>query len=366
MFILMPSRWRQTPYTGVRWVRQYSPSMAPRYTSLQHGGGGYRGLKKWQRYGAGAAAVGAYLYGPKRAASARSRATSRRKFRQKKKYRSNRKGTIKKRVKKLEREVNQNTGNHIYRSRQTARPASNYNGSANNLLASYTVTSLQTAMAALKYFDPANPTVLISANAASGTYHRDVFISGLSSKVRVVNNYQTRAIVTVYCCVPKKDTSITPLLAITNGLTDVGAPLVTSPMIYPEDSPQFKEVWSVKVKKTAQLNIGQSMALSAYWKGFEYDPSLIDDHALAYQRKFGGHYWFARVQSVIAHKANGDINNTNVALDVEIINETRIRYAAGVDVKTIELVDGATGFVAQADGLFGYKSVPDQLPYSGS
>lgn len=170
------------------------------------------------------------------------------------------------------------------------------------------------------------------------TAKANIINTTLSQKVRVemgtnarwINNFGIPVWVDVYCLVPKKDTSITPEVAFTGGLTDVDAPSATSVFTYPSWSNDFNHLWKMKSHKKTCLAPGESMSLG-FKKKFNYDPSIPDVQLETFQKAFGSHVYACRVEGTLGHDA-ADLTkpaSSIAGVDWHIDAHVKVIYDAG-------------------------------------
>ncbi len=208
----------------------------------------------------------------------------------------------------------------------------------------FTIAKLEGALANLRYYNPAVPGTLTTADGSTGSYNRNFYFKSTTSSIKFRNNYETVCNFRVYCCVPRHDTSITPAGAMTNGLTDQGAPTASSTVIYPTDSEQFRALWTIKKSWTKTLSAGSYFTCSYANKPFFYDPSNTDSHALAYQSVYGGLTWFVRIQGEPSHASGaGSAGLCAAGYDYWMRNTFKIVYDAGTNLEDYSTSESVTG-----------------------
>lgn len=287
------------------------------------------------------------------------------------KLRRRRPVNVKKRVSKLSKQVSKlnkfcatGTGTLIFHDRQTYTCRSAVNQFTHQLAYAMRTTEMEAVLAQLRFFDPANPATLVNASGASGAYARDYLFKTIYTKTCIRNNYQVPARVTYYCCCPKEDTSITPVTAFTNGLTDQGNPTATSMLLHLTDSIQFNDLWRIAKSQTWTLMPGQEVSQIMSVKDVCYDPANTDEHTLAYQAKNRAYQIVIRVEGVIAHDSSVSTEQGFIAAGVDICNHTKyvVQYEAGVDLNFIYINDNADTFTN--GGLVSSMPVADNIAYS--
>lgn len=206
-------------------------------------------------------------------------------------------------------------------------------------------------MANLRYFNPAIPGTLTTANAASGTYHRKMTIKSTSSKCIVKNNYNIGCKVKIYAVVPKHTTNTPPLTAFTNGMADQGNPTSNSPNIYLTDSTQFKDLFKIADTKSATLLPGQEMSCTYYSKSFTFDPAEFDALSDNYNPDWKSVIYIVRIEGLLSHDAGTDnlrgLNNSKV----DVLTKTKIVISydsGGVALNDYSVSDGYNTFIGAA------------------
>lgn len=272
--------------------------------------------------------------------------------------------SLKKKVKELQRIAESDMGTHIYRHKGATRNLSSVGQMTIASLTGVTVSSIEAALAGLRYYNPSTPSSLVTADGTTGSYQKEFFFKRCISKYLCVNNYQVPVKLRMYIVVPKEDTSISPSTAFTNGLTDVGGPSSSSPLVHLTDSEEFGDLYSIVKSVICVLQPGESKLLSYSAKPFQYDPSLIDNHNLSYQRKFGCHTLVTRVEGVLGHDTVANEQGTLAAgVDIQEDRVFEIRYAAGADIKTIAIND-TSDVIFTNGGVVSSKPVADNQGYS--
>ncbi len=271
---------------------------------------------------------------------------------------------VKGQIKELKRLAEADMGTHIYRKRTTGRVLASESVVGNTDFSISTVTILEDALAGLKYYDPAAPGTLVTAAAATGTFQKDFYFPRIYAKLSARNNYQVPCNVKLYMCMPKRDTSISPKTAFTNGLTDVGGVSETSPLVYVTDSVEFQDLWKIVSTQSALLQPGDSLSISNSIKPFQYDPALVDNHNMTYQKKFGSMVVFVRIEGVLGHDSSvtTEQGTLQAGVDISTYLVAECRYPAGADIKQIVIADSADTFTNS--GVASSKPLADNQSYS--
>lgn len=267
-----------------------------------------------------------------------------------------------KQVANLSKKVSLGEGKLTFYFRDTARLLGSVNQASHYEVGGVPVTTYEDALAQLRFFDPTTPNTLVQASGASATYRREYSINYYHmSEIR--NNYQIPCKVTLYVCSPKVDTSIGPATAYTNGLADIGNPSSTSQLLHLTISPQFNELWKIESSKTKMLQPGQQMSISHGIKSIMYDPSLIDSHALAYQKSVKSTVIIVRLEGCLAHDSAANEQGFALSgIDINYQLKMVVKYDAGADIEYVYINDQANTFTNGA--LVSSYPVADNIGYS--
>jgi len=285
-----------------------------------------------------------------------------------KKQRTNMKPAVDKlarQVKVLKQKAISDEGRFTYRHRSSGRVLAGVKACLHSNLTAINTTTLESVISLLKYYNPADPANLTTADATTGTYSKLFMFAKNYAHLTVRNNYQTSCICTVYTCEAKSDTNIDAYTAMTNGLADIGNPTVTSPLVYPTDSPQFNDMWRIVKTTKRMLQAGSEMSVAHSVKPFKYDPSIIDSQSEQYQPEFKSFVFLMRVEGVLAHDSAANEQGT-IASGIDWLMDRTfvVEYSAGANLKQLYIVDASTGFTNGA--LISSKPVADNIVYSVS
>lgn len=282
--------------------------------------------------------------------------------------RRSRKGvSLRKQVKNLTAKVNADQAHHTYKETTLGEINTGVGRCEYQQEAISSVSNLETYISQLRYYDPSVPATLVTASGASGTYHRDIHIDNLFSKLEIRNNYQVPCKLKVYLVKPKGDTNITPLTYYTNGITDqvtsAGADQQTA-LLYLSDIKTFTEQYSLKCVKDVILDAGATVVCTHSTGSFTYDPSLTDSHTLAYQPKYKSCLWVMRLEGVLAHDTVANqYSTTQCSVDWIMTNVAKISYDAGVGLDDIYLSETRPEAFTNA-GVLTSKPIADNISYS--
>lgn len=266
--------------------------------------------------------------------------------------------SLKHQVRELRRIAESDMGTHTQRSRTTGRILSAVNTIDINSFVGCNIALVEAALAELRYYDIKIPGTLLQVDGDTGTFQKEFFVKQCHSKMLLRNNYQVATNIKLYLCVPRVDTSIQPHAAVEQGFADIGNPGTVS-LMYPSDSPQFGDLWVVKDSKSVQLQPGDECIMNYSAKEFQFDPSLIDSHALTFQPKYGAHAWMVRIEGVLSHDTSVTTEQTvgSAGVDFMVDQTLKILYSAGADIKFI-------GITNIADSTFTNSGVSSNKPVS--
>lgn len=299
------------------------------------------------RYAAGAAvsyqavrsALGQFFGGSRQKGYQKYKASYRRKYGggkaplKKKNFKKKKTGLskVKSQLKTVSRKVNANLSTHTYRLRNVNRHIATANQQDTSINNMSTASTLDNSVAALRFFNPSVPGTLITADLGASTYAQGITIKKIFSQVVARNNYNVPLNLRMYICVPKVDTSISPTSAWSNGLTDQNNPSIYYPNVYPTDSKQFNELWSIDSSKKVLLNPGQQCVMSfSSARPFSYDPSLEDNHGFTYMKDWYPAVCLTQIHGVIAHdSALDEQGSIGCGIDVVVDTTIKIEYNAG-------------------------------------
>lgn len=260
---------------------------------------------------------------------------------------------LKGQVRELKRMAEADMGTLIYRDKEAKRYVCSENVQFPGNATGMSISVVQEALAQLRYYDPSTPTTLVVADGDSGSFQKEFYVKRSYAHLLLRNNYKVPVNVTVYVCTPKVDTSIDPVSAWSNGLTDSSNGSTSNLNIFPSDSEQFKDLWNVVKSSKKYLNAGSSMTISHASKCFQYDPSLVDSHALQYQKKFGAFVFMTVISGVVGHHpTTANLKGImECGVDLVLDRTLELRYAAGADIKYTYVTEdlgavGSTGVVS--------------------
>lgn len=270
---------------------------------------------------------------------------------------------LKNQVKELKRLANSNMGVLTYRVRNSVDLQVAVNAQASADYGYSSITSIETALAQLRYYNPSSPGTLVTADGTTGTYQKEFLITRQFGHIWVHNNYQVPVNVAIYSCRPKVDTSILPTTAWNNGLTDSSNVDNTNPLIYPTDSLQFSDLWKIEATKKVLLKPGRSIDCIMSDKNITYDPSFVDSHADTYQTHYKSGVFMVVISGVLGHDTVADQQgHLPAGVDIEVTQVFEIKYDAGAEVKYTYCVDNQDTFTN--GGVISSYPVADNIGYS--
>lgn len=270
---------------------------------------------------------------------------------------------LRKKVKDINQSVKHNEGKLIYRFRGTGRVLANANECTHSSIVANSISTIETVLAQLRYYDPTDPANLVNASGVTGTFSKDFMISKSYYKLLIQNNYQIPCNVVVYICKPKEDTSISPTSAFSGGLVDVGNPSNVSCLVYLTDSEIFQDLWKIEKSEKKYLYPGEICTISHGDKKYDYDPSLVDTHSLEYQDKYKSTIFVIRVEGPLAHDSAADEQGTaQCGIDYQMNRTFQVDYDAGAPITWLVSGDSSDTFTNGA--IISSKPVADNISYS--
>lgn len=209
----------------------------------------------------------------------------------------------------------------------------------------FTASDLEGHMANLRFYDPGT-NALVTANAATGTYDRDIEI-GIYRSMIVKNNYHVPAKVQIFSCTPKDTTNNDPVTCWDAGLTDQGVGLLkTNALSKVSDSRQLKDIWSCKKVLHKTMSPGEQISVSNSVKRIVYDFARADLDTNDYQKKLGGHCWLVIVHGVLSHDSTVLAEQGLGSAGIDYLSDITMKftYDAGKDVEEYSYSDNSDTF----------------------
>lgn len=276
-----------------------------------------------------------------------------------------RKPNIKKRLTQVERKLAGETSTLIFKrdSKDTVRcnPQTAFNGWRPFIVNS----DIDAALANCRFFDPANPGTLITANLSTPTFTQKIRVKA-SCYAIIRNNYQVPCYVQFCIVKPRTSTSTTPTAAWGNGIADSGNPTNTNYLLNISDSSEFKELYRIKKRIYKKLLLpGQQIVVKHNEKAFVYDPSYFDTVTDDYHPKSKTTMLFYRVNGVPMHDTSVATEQGIGQAGIDVIHKTTymVYYnSGGASVNTIVLQNTSSSAFTNA-GVVSQQMVDNQ-PYS--
>lgn len=275
---------------------------------------------------------------------------------------------VRKAVHNLQLRTKNTIGKEIVRTSAYVAVTANTGETKYDDIATFSTGSLETHCASTRIYDE-DSGGLQTIDLGANTWQGSLLFKEIRSTVTLRNNYQAPCHITLYCCVPKEDTNITPHTAFNNGLTDLGGVGTGlndhSDLVFPTDSSQFNKLWKIQGCYKETLYPGQEMTKSYLKKNVVYDFSIVDSHASAYQRKYGSHVWFMRMVGTVCHDSvNGpsNVSTGKCGVDIRYATKCKYEYDAGTSVDTIVASEGNAAIAN--DPITGLHFDPANVSYN--
>lgn len=275
---------------------------------------------------------------------------------------------ISKRLRDITRTLKSDQARHTHRRREVLKVETTVSKATHTVLSHVSCDQLESIMANLRYYNPAVPGTLTTADASSGSYTRQVHFENVCSKLTVRNNYQIPAKVTIYLCTPRADTDLVVTQFYTAGAADqtIGPIATDSPLLYMSDIKLVAENWSVKRVGFALLEPGQEMHHMHSTGPFDYDPSNFDTHTMSYQKKYKNYGYCIRIEGPFGHdNTAAQYTTLQAAVDTYLDNKYVMTYDAGVNLDDYSEDNNASAVFTNI-GLVSNKAVADNQGYSVS
>lgn len=272
---------------------------------------------------------------------------------------------LNKRVKKISKSLKSDQARHTHRRLDVQSIGSNAGQVNNSGITATDFDFLEACVANLRYYNPATPGTLTTANAATGTYTRDIHFESIYHKLTVRNNYQTPCYVTIYSCTPKEDTNNTAPSWYSQGVADQTLSIATtSPLLYMSDIQQVTKAWNLKVVGKKRLEPGREMHAYHSSKPFNFNPDVVDVHSQSYQAKYRAHQFVLRVGGCIGHDTVAAEYLTQPAqVDTILERKAVITYDAGVNLDDYSEDNNASASFTNS-GVVSNKPVADNQAFS--
>ncbi len=252
------------------------------------------------------------------------------------------KKTLTAKVANLTKTVNLSLATHTHRRRVVEAILAVANQQTFQTIQVNTKNLLEGAMTTFRYYNPEDPSVLVTTNEAVGAFHRDIIVKSFWTRLSIRNNYQVPADIRAYLCVPKKDTSLSPTEMFQEGVDENQSPATTisaSVLMHLTDSDIFNELFTIKKSVSKTLQAGSTCSLSYVANNWTYDPSLADDHANTYVRANRGCAWVVFVNGVLSHGTSDTICLGAAKIDTLVDTKWVFQYDAGTNLSDYSISD---------------------------
>lgn len=248
-----------------------------------------------------------------------------------------------KRVNTISRQLKAGEARHTHRQ-STASRIVTAEGFMEHAFLNIDAADIETAAAGLRYYDPSVPGTLVTAAAGTGTYSRQLYVKQLSYAIEIKNNYHAPALVKVYLCKPKTDTSDSPVTLYEASIDDqiVGADgnEDNTTLLFPGDMRLLNKIWDLKVLKNRVLQPGQTIRCANYEGNFTYNPSVSDTQTDTWTKNARAFGFLVRVEGCPGHDTTLDQQNiTQAGVDILGVKTYKFIYDAGVSLDDISYSD---------------------------
>lgn len=268
---------------------------------------------------------------------------------------------VEKRVSAVERRLKGTTGTFTYRQRDNYFVEIPTNQSRHETFPVNNQLGYEAALQEVPRYDAATNTI-VPRDFTSTAYSRQYLFSEAQSTIWINNNAKIPVRAKLYVLKPRSDTSITPTVAIQNGVPDqMLSPQSLSTLLFPTDIDQFNDLWKIVKLKSVTLHPGVPLVLTHSEKDIYYDPSLTDSHPQQYQVKNKSFVFFLRLEGLVAHSANNSalVGATPAAVDVQVDKKYVLEYDSGQsDTRFYRFVDNSE---AVSDGVIAQPVVANQM-----
>jgi len=265
------------------------------------------------------------------------------------------KAKVKKRLASLEKR-SANYAEHIHKSNATIQPScltNEYGFAEGNLVSP---AAIEAMLDSLPVLNTSTPATQLRPDFTLITVPAKYRIS-LYTKAIMRNNYLYPCTMDCYVLQPKANTSTTPPLSVTQGLTLMGGgggTTITSTaayMFYPTLSKEFRDTWDILKHHTQVLNSGDQMEMY-YSCNLNYDHRYVDRNTQTYLHKFT-RVCLIRVRGCLAHESSapGNIGFSTAKLDCVIERTIKIKYPNASATRTLEDSKGVVDLTTAVVGV---------------
>jgi len=279
-------------------------------------------------------------------------------------------GKLKKKVVHLQQMEDNTTGTMTYRELYSGSVISALN---HHKVANYGIvntSAYEAVLAQCRFYDPANPGVLLVGSQVAGTYTRNTLVKSVTNRLDFRNNYQTPAHVTIYHCICKDDTASTPSELWTAGIAkgSEGTGISTNSDLgqFPTDYEVVNDAWRLKVAFKGELQPGESSSVVNSVNDVRYSSSTVDQQALAFEREFKCQCYLLVVRGCLSHSAANvnEVTYQQGGIDCFGSIVFKVQYNAGMNLKYIYTNPGQSAGLTNP--VCSNKPVADNQSYSAS
>ena len=274
----------------------------------------------------------------------KSRRVSRRKG---KKSSAKRVRRLEKRVKNLADCTDAGTGILTYRRLSYEQKSVASNNGLTDFYGMNTAGNIQLALDQLRYYDPQNPSALVTVDFDTGTYSKQVSLLYSSISVRMRANYEVPVRYAVYYCTVKADTNQNPdVLMDSSAVDQTNIADGDSILLYPSDMLTLNKLFNVKLLRKGVLHPGRVIDFRhSVPQRLKYDPSEFDIHNLQYQTRWKSGGIMIRTFGCLAHDSTlAEVGRADTMYDLEIKRTMKVSYDAGANINFIYVDDEADTF----------------------
>ncbi len=239
------------------------------------------------------------------------------------------------------------TGELIYRASFYDRILSADSSMSTSFMEWMSAAQIETGLAQLRYYDIKIPTALLTVDFSVGGYQKEVRIDQVKMSIQLRANYTVPVRYQVYLCKVKIDTGQNPVTLFNSGIADSSNIDPASELMFPRDSTQLTDTWSVKKLRSGLLKPGDEVTIThREHKPFTYDPALQDIVTAEFKKRNRCFAFFVRTQGVMAHDSVSVIEQgyQNTIVDYNLKSTFRATYDAGADIKFVFAQVGADAF----------------------
>lgn len=261
---------------------------------------------------------------------------------------------ISKKVHQLAKIANAGIGHHVHRNLDSVLVKCEVNQCKVQSIEANSHTQVVAAIDKLRYLNTSVTTgAMTTIDGDSGTEARKLYFKNAYFKMLARNNYKVAARVKIYLVTSKGEGSSSPQTYFEAGLLDQGNPSNVSVLAQYTDSRLAQQFFKIEKSTERLLQPGQEMTLSYNAGSFYYDPSVLDGHPFAFQKRWKSCFFVIRVQGSVAHDTSLlEYGTTAAAVDTLLTRKFEVVYDAGADLDDFSYattdLDPPTNFFVQS------------------